>query len=150
MTSAADSSGDLASACEALARALAQAGPAEGVLCAYLHGSRVTGTARPDSDFDLAVFLGRPPGPERIRRELELGARLEALAGLGPVDLRFVDDAPLRVRGKALTAGKLLYSSDEAARVALERDTRIAYLDYLPRARRLDEELLRRVAAEGL
>jgi predicted nucleotidyltransferase len=40
-----------------------------GLAGVYLFGSAATGSARPDSDIDLAVFAGRPLPRERLQEE---------------------------------------------------------------------------------
>jgi predicted nucleotidyltransferase len=41
----------------------------EGLICAYLFGSRARGTQSPDSDVDIALLFERDPGA-RIRFEV--------------------------------------------------------------------------------
>ncbi|MGH3686523.1 MAG: hypothetical protein ACRDRU_10600 [Pseudonocardiaceae bacterium] len=73
--------------------------------------------------------------------------RLAQALRVPAVDLR---RAPLRVRGRVLEEGQLLYSSDEPGRVAFEVRTRSEYFDFLPTQRAHRDEFLRRVAAKGL
>jgi len=62
------------------------------VLFALAFGSRVDGTPRPDSDWDIAVFLSPALG-DKERWEVRL--RLQAdLAELGAVDLVVLNDVP--------------------------------------------------------
>lgn len=91
-----------------------------GAVFAYLHGSRADGTARADSDVDVAAWFGRDvatwevPLPE-------------------PVDLLVLDDAPLELAGRVAQHGRLLFESDPAARVRWQATTSKLYLDERPR-----------------
>jgi predicted nucleotidyltransferase len=70
------------------------------VLFALVFGSRAEGTARPDSDVDVAVFLTPETEPrERWDARLEIAAALEAL---GRVDLVVLNDAPPLLAHRAL------------------------------------------------
>lgn len=58
--------------------------------------------------------------------------------------------APLRLRGRVLEEGRLLYSADEPGRVTFEVRTRSEYFDFLPTQRAYRDHFLRRVAVQGL
>jgi len=47
---------------------------AAGARFAYLHGSRATGTARPDSDTDVAAWFGRDPAPPSMSHDRGAGS----------------------------------------------------------------------------
>ena len=107
-------------------------GPA---MLAYLYGSVVDGCALPFSDVDIALVL--EPGYslsayERMLLELDIASEVERRCGAQKVDVRSVDLAPLTVRGKVVTEGRLLYSRDETFRVEFEVYTRKLYFDFLP------------------
>lgn len=55
------------------------------ILAAYLHGSTAKGTARPDSDVDIAL-LPNPGKHLPLRTRLEFAGELESVLGC-PVDL---------------------------------------------------------------
>lgn len=100
----------------------------EGCRFAYLHGSRVDGTARTDSDIDVAAWFGKsPPQP------------YDVLVPPG-VDLMVLDHAPLELRGRVALRGRLIFSDDEVARVRWEATTRKIYFDELPRIQRAHRE----------
>lgn len=63
------------------------------------------------------------------------------------IDLRA---APLPLRGRVATEGRLLFSADEVERVRFEAETRIRYLDYLPTLRSHDRAFIQSVASRGL
>jgi predicted nucleotidyltransferase len=110
---------------------------AAGAAFGYLHGSRATGTARPDSDTDVAAhFAGRAPAPWTI--DVPTG-----------VDLVVLDSAPLYLAGRIALRGQLLFDDDPPARVAWEADMRTQYLDELPLIQQAAHEYLQAVAARG-
>lgn len=84
------------------------------VTFALLFGSRVSGRPRPDSDWDVAVYLD--PGLD-ARQRFALRCRLAAeLEDLGPIDLVVLNDATGLLGDRALRGEKLLVR-DRAALV---------------------------------
>jgi predicted nucleotidyltransferase len=118
-----------------------------GVRFAYLFGSRATGRHRPNSDADVAIM---PGGPLDLLAEAALADQLAQALRVPTVDLVDLQRAPLRVRGRVLAEGRLLYSADEPGRVAFEVRTRSEYFDFLPTQRAHRDEFLHRVATKGL
>ena len=120
---------------------------AHGVAVAYLFGSRAEGTARPDSDHDVAVlFAAEDPAFDATVR---LGAALAAVLGT-PVDVVDLDRAELELRGRVAEQGRLLFSADEARRVGFEVDARVRWIEFRPVLEETTRAYLRRIAAEGL
>ncbi len=112
------------------------------LIALYRFGSQAKGTARPDSDVDLAV-LTRDPIPNLRRFELaqELAIRLHRDVDL--VDLR---NASTVMRMQVLSTGTCLNTQDESARRTFEM---YAYSDYA----RLNEErceILKGITKRGL
>lgn len=104
------------------------------VLVAYAFGSRVWGTPRTDSDLDVGYYVL----PLTDSRGLPLAVELRYAGALADaigheVDLRYLGDAPLSLRGRVLEEGRRIYCSDDVARVNLERDLLGRYLDYKPK-----------------
>lgn len=104
-----------------------------GVVSAALIGSQARGDVRPLSDVDLAVWLD----PHLDRRERhELALRLADLASQAlatpAVDLVVLNDAPPLLRHRARRDGRRLVERDHAARVGLERDALLEFLDTAP------------------
>ncbi len=120
---------------------------AAGVRFAYLLGSRATRQHRPTSDADIAIMPGQPLD---LLAEASRADRLAQALQVPTVDLVDLQRAPLQLRGRVLTEGRLLYSADEPGRVAFEVRTRSEYFDFLPTYRAHRDRFLRRVAAEGL
>jgi uncharacterized protein len=120
---------------------------ANGVAVAYLFGSRAEGTARPDSDHDVAVLFADPePALDATER---LGAALQPLVRT-PVDVVDLDRAGLELRGRVAERGRLVWSADEPRRVGFEVDARLRWIEFRPVLEETTRSYLRRVAAEGL
>jgi predicted nucleotidyltransferase len=95
-----------------------------GAVFAYLHGSRVAGNARPDSDVDVAAWFGRAVDAWQVPTP----------AG---VDLLVLDDAGLELAGRVAQDGVLLLDDDPPTRVAWQADRSKRYLDEAHRRREL-------------
>lgn len=113
---------------------------------AWLFGSRAQGRERAGSDHDVAVLFDTP------RDWLAVEEVAEALRGpLGtPVDVVDLERAPLELRAAAVREGRVLYSADEARRVAFQSRTWSEWLDYRPALQQLTRSYLRHVAQHGL
>jgi polymorphic toxin system nucleotidyltransferase-like protein len=105
-----------------------------GARFAFVHGSRASGQARPDSDLDVAAWWGAQAPPSW---EVLLPPR---------VDLVVIDAAPLWLAGRIALQGRLLFDDDPPARVVWQADTRLIYLDELPAMLETQREWLEAVA----
>jgi hypothetical protein len=101
-----------------------------GACFAFLHGSRAAGTARTDSDVDIAAWW---PGsaPQRFEIDLPTG-----------VDLLVLNRAPLELAGRVAASGELVLDEDPVARVRWLATTRKIYSDEQPRLQRAHREFL--------
>jgi predicted nucleotidyltransferase len=134
-----------------LRQASGRAMPELGILAAYVHGSRVAGRPRTDSDLDVGYFVEGFAGGRRLPVEVELALSLALSDAVGvDVDLRNLDDAPLELRGRVIEGGIRIHSGDDVRRVALERETLGRYHDYKDVFRQMHEIRLRRIARHGL
>lgn len=99
---------------------------------AYVYGSVATGRATPLSDIDIALVASddlRPGRRATLLREL-----VTALGRLRPgltFDVRFLDELPVSIRGRAVTDGRRVLDRDPARRVEAEVRARMDYHDFL-------------------
>jgi len=106
------------------------------VVCAWLFGSVARGTARPDSDVDVAVLADLPSGRDSLAWRSELEARLSRQVRR-TVQIVAADRAPADLVRRVLRDGLLLVDRDRKRRVALEVRKRIEYFDMTPVWRRI-------------
>jgi uncharacterized protein len=99
-----------------------------GARFALVHGSRVVGNARPDSDLDVAAWWAADPP-----------AAFEVLLPAG-VDLVVLNGAPIELAGRIALDGQLLFDDDPPARVRWVATTRKIYSDERPRILRSHHE----------
>lgn len=118
-----------------------------GVVVAYLFGSRAAGTHAEASDADVAVLLDGSLG---LLDQEALADRLARALGVPGVDLIVLDTASLELRGRVVQEGRVIFSADEARRVAFEVATRSRYFDFLPMLQAHTSRYLKQVAREGL
>lgn len=113
---------------------LSQVFSSHPVALAYLYGSVAAGRATPLSDVDIALVLvdGQYDPSKRLALELKIEDEIAQACGIGEIDVRAINDAPLMVRGEVVTNGILLFSRDEVFRVDFETSTRSEYFDFLP------------------
>lgn len=104
-----------------------------GALFGYLHGSQASGTARPDSDIDIAAYFAEPV-PASFEVDLPSG-----------VDLLVLNGAPLEVAGRIAMDGRLLFEDNPTERVRWESQTRKIYSDEKYRIDRSHREFLEAV-----
>ena len=118
-----------------------------GVTFAYLFGSRATGRHGTGSDADVGIKVKRPL---RLLEEVALAQALASALDVPAVDLVDLDRAPVRLKGRIVQEGQLLFGVDEPARVAFEVRTRSEYFDFRPTLDAHRRRFFQRVAAGGL
>ena len=117
------------------------------VLFAYVFGSVAVRRGRSDSDVDVAVYLQSLDPRRRLDLTLDVGGRLVAASGIADVDLLILNVAPLRLQGRVIQQRVVIYSRDEATRVAYESRTLREFFDFELHARALDRQFLEAIAA---
>jgi uncharacterized protein len=95
---------------------------------AYVFGSVAAGTARPNSDIDLAVSVS-PRGT--LLDDARLHDALVAALGRDDVDLVVLEDAPLWLAYRVV-GGRPIYSRDDVARVRHRAAVEHEFLDFKP------------------
>lgn len=130
---------------EKLRSVVQEAFEGEPVAFAYLFGSHVTGRARSDSDIDIAVVLYNGDA-DPLEVALRLPGKLERASGLSSIEVVVLTEAPLPVRGRAITEGRLIFSADEPVRIRFENVTLKEFFDYEIHATDMRRSYLRAVA----
>ena len=126
---------DVGSLCDRLARALKSD---RTVRLAWLHGSRARGTARRESDIDVAVLLDddQAVNPTAIKDSIwRLAGALGREVPSDRLDLVLLNRAPALLRHRVIRDGVLLFARSEAERVRFVRRTIREYQDLEPRLR---------------
>lgn len=98
------------------------------VAYALVFGSRSRGSARPDSDLDLAVGLSGPMG---VRELGDLISRLESASG-NTVDLVLLDEVPPALAYRVFRDGTVVLDRDHGALVRRKARAILEYLDFKP------------------
>ena len=115
---------------ESALRAYCASSPPDAV-AAWLFGSLARGTARPDSDVDLAILYGHAISRTLEDYPFDLQIRLERQLGR-TVQVIVLDGAPPDLVHRVLRDGHLVFEADRAARLAFQVRARNAYFDLLP------------------
>lgn len=101
----------------------------EGVLFAYLFGSRARNTQSNQSDVDVAVYLSNEIlkenkfYPEHLARDIEKTITI-------PVDVRCLNNQGLIFLHQVLKHGEILVNNDNKKRVQFESRVYDEYLDF--------------------
>ncbi len=120
----------LAAASRVVARCVARH---PDIQAAYIFGSVAQGRARPDSDIDVGVLLGRRlPEARALRYRLTLAGELGAALHRNDVQLVILNDATPLLAQRALSRGVLVFQRSRAARVRFHVATARRYEDMVP------------------
>jgi len=113
----------------------------------YAFGSQVAGTARTDSDLDLAVLLHRGRRLS-VEQKMDLTERLGAAVGRD-VDLIILNEARLPLQFEIIRSGHVLFESSFEDRVSAEETIVRDYLDFEPFLRQSAREILEAAQERG-
>lgn len=124
----------MATALSAASRAVARcASRRPEIQAAYIFGSVALGRARPDSDIDIAVLVGRRiPDARALSYRLRLTNELGAALHRSDVQLVILNDAPPLLAQRVLSRGALVFERSRAARVRFQVQTASRYADMVP------------------
>jgi predicted nucleotidyltransferase len=104
----------------------------EMVGAAYVYGSVARGEDTNLSDVDLALVpTGELCRGERGPLLRRVALKVGRLAPGRRFDVRFLDELPTAIRGRAVADGTLVLERDPVARVRAEVATRLDYHDFL-------------------
>ena len=120
------------------------------VAAVWLFGSRARGDADDDSDADIALLLRAGAPVPSLHTQGALANEFATTLGVDEIDIVVLDRAPLDLRGRVLTEGRVLWSRDEPRRVRFTVETLSRYFDILPTIREQDRAYLRALARRGL
>jgi predicted nucleotidyltransferase len=103
----------------------------EEYVAVYLFGSQARGTAKEDSDVDLAFWRRSPSAPTLDEQPYLYADQLSAALGK-PVQLVELNKAPPDLLHEVLRDGRVLLDRDRDMRIQLEVRARQRYLDMRP------------------
>ena len=99
----------------------------DGVLLAYLIGSKSQERDGPRSDLDVALYIERGHDAPVLSREIREG--ISARTGFKDVDIVLLNEAPPHWRYVSVQTGKLIYSRCDEFRARFETNSRLRYWD---------------------
>ena len=104
------------------------------IIVSYLYGSVLYSDFYEDIDVGLLISNSFKP---KLMYEAKIAGKLEkklkdTFGEIKPVDVRIINDKPLRFLFSVLKNSKIIYSSDEAIRVQFEAKIMKEYLDIKP------------------
>ena len=117
------------------------------VLFAYLYGSVAIEQAHPFSDLDIAIYIDPAlPMTENLSLEMALSLEIDKCFENGPPsDVRILNCLSLTVAGQIVTDGILIYCRDDNTRIDYETSIRMAYFDFLPVLRKIQQEHIKQI-----
>ena len=115
------------------------------VSAAWVFGSVATGKDRPDSDIDIAIlFIEGLDKQARFNLRLDIAAELSGLTGR-EVDVIDMQASPLFLQHQVRRFGYLLLENDHAYRVDYDVKSRRQYLDFAPRLKKRNRQIINKV-----
>lgn len=102
------------------------------IQAAYLYGSVADGTNTPLSDIDIGILMNElaVDSIKKLDYELYIEAKLSGAIPGNKFDVRIINDAPILIKGKIITEGKLLLETNREKVRDFEEHVIIRYLDF--------------------
>ncbi|MCI0496112.1 nucleotidyltransferase domain-containing protein, partial [candidate division KSB1 bacterium] len=95
--------------------------------------SYASGYVHPFSDIDIGIFVDDHAVHVSLELELSLSLQVDQkLNCQAKSEVRIINNLPLTVKGKIVTEGIRIYSSNEIERVIFEKYVLGAYFDFRP------------------
>lgn len=117
------------------------------ILFVYLFGSHARKQVMPLSDIDIGIFVDK----EAIKGkkfpysyEAQLASELGPILKTEQIDLVLLNDAPILLKHRCMTEGKLLYCRDEISHAMFRVRTLHEYLDTKPLREKIKKAFYRR------
>lgn len=97
---------------------------------AYLFGSRATGKAGKNSDYDFAILLKTNGKKDYLKKQLFYMQKLEDQLHTSRVDVIVLNEAPPRITHQVIKNGTVVFQKSDRTRVDFEVKMENMYLDH--------------------
>ncbi len=119
------------------------------IAVAYLFGSQAQGKGSPLSDLDIGILFNDRVSPEDyFQARLHLIRELSGLLQSNNIDVVVLNQAPVLLSYNIIAARKILFESDQTARIGFETGVIDRYLD-AQRFRQIRREYLKEQIQRG-
>lgn len=119
----------------------------EDILFAYISGSYGRGKEGPLSDIDIAVYLAENT-EEYFARKIALNNLITEVLKTDEVDIIILNEVNQEIAFNLIRDGTLLFSKDEAKRIAFEVKIMRGYQDFGYYREKLIKEYVKRIKEE--
>lgn len=104
----------------------------EDILVGYLYGSFARGNATERSDIDIGILISEDFETEPLY-ESKISLKIEKnITSSREVEVRVLNEQPLRFLHQVLKHGKMFYCKDEKTRIRFETRVYDEYIDFKP------------------
>ena len=140
---------DNESAIERVKSSLSTVVDGDSIIAVYLYGSYARNEQTPVSDLDLAVLYTTNMSNKKMNENVNhLVQVLSKDIGV-EVDVRTLNSMSLEFRYQVVSEGIVMYSNDDATRIAFETRTIMEYLDFRPMIDIYNQYMYHRIEGTG-